>query len=369
MNNLREYAKFYWEHGICISSKSLEGKDIDWYNAGQKYEEIFQFKAIAAGQIYGIAGCHGIRVVKVMGIKNMTVDSLNFVVRAMLFALRLPSNYPWIVTTSESVAVIVKCTGNQSDVGNRSYMGRKDIGSTHTILLWEASFLLPSFDAKVRFLTTLPQIDILEVRLEDIESCLSLFRGRTTTSPDIFNREHVDTHYDTDDFVIVTKGEHQGLSLSDGTVVIEPIYHGIELRHECFLAHIRISDYRYGHQYYSLYPKTYGEGLILREEHIRTKKGEGDKIFYGWPNIQSFIDMKGNPVLTFNEDWFRRNDIPFFVNPISCREACFFKGGKIQLELVSDNVGRLYSVDRDGNAEYLKHIDYGSEPPSLDSDY
>lgn len=64
--------------------------------------------------------------------------------------LHLPDDYPWVVMTSNSIAIIVESADDIQGMGNRSYVGRKDFKIGFTILLWQALLSLPSTNVSIR---------------------------------------------------------------------------------------------------------------------------------------------------------------------------------------------------------------------------
>ena len=180
----------------------------------------------------------------------------------------------------------------------------------------------------------------------------------------VSSEKHVE-NYDCDDFVIYSKNGRQGLSLKDGTIVVEPLYDSIILdKDRTFLAYRQMSDI-----YTSIYPKTYGEGLICCEEHNRENYKKIKRRIYGWPNLQYYMDKNGEREIVFNEDWFDKNGIPILCCPIRPGEICYFKDGFIDIEIRDGDSGYKYKVDRYGHAEYVGGNYYGQDDYSVQDYY
>ena len=123
-----------------------------------------------------LAGKKGIRVIKFMNIENMNFETILSILNKALFILRLPQSYPWIILTSESISIVVESGDDIPDVRNISFLGRKDLAIGETILLWNADFILPSLDSKVRFLSIHPNEKPSLVSNSNLFKCLNIFR-------------------------------------------------------------------------------------------------------------------------------------------------------------------------------------------------
>lgn len=168
-------------------------------------------------------------------------------------------------------------------------------------------------------------------------------------------------NYDFDDFVIVSENGFQGLSLRDGTIVINPIFYKIEKGQDCFVAVGALRD-----SHFSIYPKTYGEGLICCEKHDEDIFRKYGYVHY-WPNIQSYIDKSGKTVVSFNKDWFDKNELGFRCTIIKPGSICYYKDGFLEVEIMDGDIGRNYRIDKQGNAEYVGPTYYdGPEDADID---
>jgi hypothetical protein len=188
-------------------------------------------------------------------------------------------------------------------------------------------------------------------------------------SPKIWER--IDLYYDgnpivgyeASDFVITTNEYgKQGLSLKDGTIVIEPIYDSIT-RSSCygnFLAYSRQSD-----NYTEIFPRTYGEGLICCEQYDKDKRKELGRLIYGWPNIQFYMDKHGKRIVIFDEDWFNKIGVFPKYGVISPSSVCYFTDGYLDIKIEDGNCRCKFRVDRKGNAEYQGSDYYGPEEADL----
>lgn len=176
METLKELAEFYYGNKIFVFPNQVSFAWENWRNKEQTLAEVNSFDWKAARQMYGVAGKKGIRVVKLMGIGDLTLDKLYHLIKTSLLILRLPEDYPWIIITSESVSVVVESADDIQGMDNRSYSGREDLGIKHVILLWQADFLLPSFDSRVRFLGDFPHERPKHVINGNVFKCLDVFR-------------------------------------------------------------------------------------------------------------------------------------------------------------------------------------------------
>ncbi len=164
-------------------------------------------------------------------------------------------------------------------------------------------------------------------------------------------------NYNRDDFVIYSKNGRQGLLLNDGTVVTEPLFDSIVFDiFDSFLAYRNLTDI-----YTSIYPKTYGEGLICCEDFNRETYNKYKRHIFGWPNLQYYMDKNGKPEIIFNEEWFVKNNIPILCCPINPDEICHFENGIIEIEIRDGDSGYKYKVDKSGHAEYVGSCYYGQD--------
>ena len=149
-----------------------------------------------------------------------------------------------------------------------------------------------------------------------------------------------------------------------GDTIVEPIYDTID-KH--FIAYNKERDL-----YTSIFPSTFGEGLVCAEDYDKQNVTKYGKI-YGWPNLQYFMDKRGCKQIVFDQHWANRNNINIKDFRISPSTTCHFQNGILKVDCAIDEYyGRIYEVDKLGNAKDVDGIDYKEFPlfdPIEDIDY
>ena len=166
------------------------------------------------------------------------------------------------------------------------------------------------------------------------------------------------------DFAISVKNGKMGIVNIKGDTIVEPIYDTID-KH--FIAYNKERDL-----YTSIFPSTFGEGLVCAEDYDKQNVTKYGKI-YGWPNLQYFMDKRGCKQIVFDQHWANRNNIDIKDFRISPSTTCHFQNGILKVDCAIDEYyGRIYEVDKLGNAKDVDGIDYKEFPlfdPIEDIDY
>lgn len=175
--SILDYAMYYFNMGINVyphcqgntrwdKLKDLEQREGDM--------EIYEWEAFDG--IDAIAGKTGVRMLKFMKIRDMSILNVANIIKDALDILHLPKDYPWVIIEPDAIAIIIKNSEDDLLTRNRSYAGRESLSIGQTILLWEGLFPLPCTNPRIHFLTTFPNGEPAFVKSDYIFKCLDIFR-------------------------------------------------------------------------------------------------------------------------------------------------------------------------------------------------
>ncbi len=132
--SLQDYAEFYFSKSLFVCPYSEES--IDWNE--WKYKELTKedIKSYCWNTFDGIslvAGKKGIRVLKFMNIEEMGIMKVFTIIKEAFDILHLPDDYPWVVMTSNSIAIIVE---SADDIQGRKIGLMSDEKTSKSVLLY-----------------------------------------------------------------------------------------------------------------------------------------------------------------------------------------------------------------------------------------
>ena len=136
MNNLQEWAEFYFNKGINVIPDNEHFKWSDWRHKKQTIEELKGYDWASAKDIYAVVGKKGIRVLSLLRVENESVNYRDLLVERAISLLGLPYDYPWVVDYGDAVCVFVESADDIQGMMNQKY---RDIE-----LLWQDTLCLPT---------------------------------------------------------------------------------------------------------------------------------------------------------------------------------------------------------------------------------
>ena len=145
-------------------------------------------------------------------------------------------------------------------------------------------------------------------------------------------------------YAVGIKDGKKGIVNKDGITVIEPIFD--EIDHESFYEMIAYNNdspisYRF-------LLGTFGEGLVCAEESKESKRIS-----------LAFVDKDNNKKIVFDEKWKRENGLELSQINIPFYSLCHFKKGVLRIDFpIDEYYGRIYEIDKQGNALDIGGIDY-----------
>ena len=145
-------------------------------------------------------------------------------------------------------------------------------------------------------------------------------------------------------FAVCIKGKKKGIVHKSGVIVLEPLFDEIE--HNGFHEMTAYNDA--DNAAIRIFLNTFAEGLICAEEIMGSKS-----------IVQFFMDKRGNKQIIFDEHWAKRNNIDLNGFHISPFATCHFQNGILKVDSAIDEYhGRVYDIDKLGNAKDVGGIDY-----------
>jgi hypothetical protein len=145
-------------------------------------------------------------------------------------------------------------------------------------------------------------------------------------------------------YAVGIKDGKKGIVNKEGITVIEPIFD--EIAHESF--NEMIAYYKNNPISYRFLLGTFGEGLVCSEEYNGSKKMSF-----------AFVDKDLNKKIVFDEKWKKENGIELSQINIPFYSSCHFEKGILKIDFpIDEYYGRIYEIDKQGNALDIGGIDY-----------
>ena len=135
MNNIQEWAEFYFNKGINVIPDNEHFEWSDWRHKKQTIEELRGYDWASAKDIYAVVGKKGIRVLSLLRVENESVNYRDLLVERAISLLGLPYDYPWVVDYGDAICVFVESADDIQGMKNQKY---SDIE-----LLWQDTLCLP----------------------------------------------------------------------------------------------------------------------------------------------------------------------------------------------------------------------------------
>jgi hypothetical protein len=136
MNNIQEWAEFYFNKGINVIPENEHFEWSDWRQKKQTIEELRGYDWTSAKDIYAVVGKKGIRILSLLRVENESVDYRDLLVERAISLLGLPYDYPWVVDYGDAICVLVESADDIQGMKNQRY---RDIE-----LLWQDTLCLPT---------------------------------------------------------------------------------------------------------------------------------------------------------------------------------------------------------------------------------
>lgn len=326
MNTVQEWSKYYNSVGIAnYPYNTTPAEEFEDSSSLSIHDNIEWEKAKG---LHALIGKGNVRVIHFRSLSDKSSEYKDRLLKIVLRLLYLSEEYPWVICTSDTLSIIVRSDDVES-MGNRVQKG-------NAYLLWQTKFVLPCI---------LPQITFYHKSLPSFKSHLidnNVLFG-------FFNSWNGVIEWDVvckmkGDFAVAIKEGKKGIVFKDGTTVIEPIFDNID--HESFHDMLAYNDNSPAS--YSFILGTYGEGLICAKERIERGKEQ-----------YVFMDKDGNKHIVLNEAWAEKNRIDLRSISIPLHSTCHFNKGLLKIDFpIDEYCGRLYEIDKQGNARDIGGIDY-----------